>query len=409
MSLEPGICYRVLPFTRVVEGEDVVIGLPGTSSFLAVSRDIVAILDWLDDGKSLAEARELYERSFGDAEDLPGAVEILAAKGFLLPDSLERPSGSGEERDTSGAASRSPLTLVSKFYGPMGLSLQVAFLALAGALLWLDSGLIPGIRVLFFERHVTLTSLAVIVLSLSTLALHELAHIAAAWRKGVRSRLGVSHRLWMPVVETDLSGLWSLPRRERFIPILAGPLADGVFCSLMILLLFGERRGWIRFGDLGESLLQAILVISVFRILWQCLLFVRTDFYYALAHLMGCKNLMTDTEEYLRGLGKSALRRHAFPGLTRLPLSERRAVRAYSVLWLLGRLLALIFLGMVQIPLMLHYLGLFLHAVAGQPARSLYQVADTFIVALFVLLVNGMGFGLWIHNLLQRGSQIGPS
>jgi putative peptide zinc metalloprotease protein len=400
MLLEAESRYRVLPFTRVAEGDDVVIGRPDTLTFLAVSPDIVAILDWLDDGKSLAEARGLYEGVFGSAEDLSGAIEVLAAKGFLLPWSSEPPlavgAGSGDGR-SSGKVLTGLLTPLSMLYGPLGLALQGGLIALACGLLWLDSSLAPGLRALFFQRHVTLTSATVIALSLGTLAWHELAHMAAAWRKGVRARFGVSHRLWMVVAETDLSRLWSLPRRERFLPILAGPLADGVFCAAVVILLFAERRQWVHFGSLSRTVLEAILVISVLRILWQCLLFVRTDFYYALAHLLGCRNLMADTETYLAGLAQFALRRSAAPDLSRLVRHERRAVRAYGVLWILGRLLAIGFLVTVQIPLLLHFLQLFWRTLTAEPART-YEVIDTSIMALLLLLSNGLGFGLWIRS-----------
>jgi hypothetical protein len=405
MLPEPDSRYQVFPFTRVAEGEDIVIGRPSVSAFLSVSRDIVAMLDWLDEGKSLAETRALYEQAIGDAEGLPEAIEALASRGFLIPESVGGPPGSGEgslDDRPSGTALHPLLGIASALYGPQGLAVQFGLLALASALLWLDSGLIPNVRALFFDKNVTLTSLAVIALSLGTLSFHEIAHMAAAWRKGVRSRLGVSHRLWIPVVETDLSGLWSLPRGERLLPILAGPLADGVFCAMVVILLFGERRGWIQFSGVADTVLEAILTISALRILWQCLLFVRTDFYYALAHFLRCRNLIADTERYLAGLARFVVGLAATPDLSRLPLNERRAVRSYSVLWMLGRLMALVFLVRVQIPLLLHYVGLFLSTVAGRPSRSLYDLIDRLIMASFVLLANGLGFGLWIYNILRR-------
>jgi putative peptide zinc metalloprotease protein len=401
MSPEPDSRYRVLPFTRVAEGDDIVIGRPDTLTFLAVSPDIVAVLDWLEDGKSLAEACGLYEGVFGPA-DLSETIEVLASKGFLLPWALEpplAPGTGGNDGRRSGTLLTGLLTPLSMLYGPLGLTLQGGLIALACGLLLLDAGLAPGLRVLFFQKHVTLTSVAVIALSLGTLAWHELAHMAAAWRQGVRARFGVSHRLWMLVAETDLSRLWSLPRRERFLPILAGPLADGVSCAAVVILLFAERRQWVHFGNLSRTVLEAILVIGVLRILWQCLLFVRTDFYYALAHLLRCRNLMADTEAYLAGLAQSALRRLAAPDLSRLPRHEQRAVRAYSALWMLGRLLALVFLVTVQIPLLLHFLQLFWNTLTGESART-YDVIDTSIMALLVLLSNGLGFGLWIHSHL---------
>ena len=69
---------------------------------------------------------------------------------------------------------------------------------------------------------------------------HELAHLIAARAVGVNSRMGISHRLWYLVAETDLTGLWSVTRNQRYLPMLAGmivdltvPLADRITDSLV--------------------------------------------------------------------------------------------------------------------------------------------------------------------------------
>lgn len=411
MSPAPHSYYRVLPHSRVDEGDDVLIGRAESSAYLSVSRDIVALLEWLADGRSLAETMELYEARYGDAEGVPETVKALAERGFLRPtDGLDRlrPEVGATASDRVQGPWRSVLNAAAFFYGPFGLALQASVLVCAGLALWSDPGLIPGLRALFFERHVTLISLAVIALSLGTLAFHELAHMGATWRRGVRPHLGVGHRLWMPVAETDLSGLWSLPRRQRFLPILAGPLADAVFCGVVVLLLFARRSGWVGYGELTRTVLEAIFMISVLRILWQCLLFVRTDFYYALAHLFRCRNLMADTEAYLAGLARSVLRRMPGPDLSRLSRRERLVVRGFSGLWVLGRLLALAFLAAVQIPLLIHFVTLFARTVTTAGGADPYRVFDTLVMALFVLSTNGLGFGLWLRNLFRRRTPDAP-
>jgi putative peptide zinc metalloprotease protein len=404
--------YHVSPHSRVDEGEDVIIGRPATSAYLSVSGDVVAVLDWLGEGRSLAETIALYERRYGDAEGVAETVEALTETGFLRPEDADagfaaRPPAAAAGPDPRTRRHR-VLDTAALLYGPVGLTLQALVIAGAAFVLWRDPQLIPGLRALFFERQVTLTSLAVIALSLGTLAIHELAHMGATWRRGVMPALGVSHRLWMPVAETDLTGLWSLPRRQRFLPILAGPLADTVSSAAVVLVLFARRSGWLDYGDLVETALEAILVIGALRILWQCLLFVRTDFYYALAHLFRCRNLMADTEAYLAGLVRWLVSSAPAPDLSQLPHHERLAVRSYGGLWLAGRLLAFGFLFVVQIPLLFHFVGLFVRSVAAAGGSDPYRVADTLVMALFVLLTNGLGFGLWIHNLLRRRTPDAP-
>jgi putative peptide zinc metalloprotease protein len=46
------------------------------------------------------------------------------------------------------------------------------------------------------------------------------------------------------VLETNLTGLWALPRRQRYGPFLAGLAFDSVLMSGAVGTRFGWVRGW---------------------------------------------------------------------------------------------------------------------------------------------------------------------
>jgi hypothetical protein len=102
--------------------------------------------------------------------------------------------------------------------------------------------------------------------------------------------------------------------------------------------------------------LKGVAVTYVGRIYWQGYLFVRTDFYYTLSTALDCKDLMTDTQHFvenkmLRLMGRRPA--HDQSGLTK---KERRSVRAFAGLWVVGRSMAMLMLFWVTIPLLAHYL-----------------------------------------------------
>jgi hypothetical protein len=228
---------------------------------------------------------------------------------------------------------------------------------------------------------------------------HELAHLVAARAAGVACRFGLGHRLWILVAETDMTGVWLVPRRARFLPFLAGPLADVVGASLALLLLFACRREWCSLPDGALTLVRAIFVAYVFALLWQCYFFVRTDFYYVFSNLLRCRNLMADTEAYLRGLlARVSSRFRPFP-LGELPAHERLAVRLYAPVWLLGRGLAFGLLFFVQLPLLWSYLGAGLQAWHS-PTWALSSPASV-LMALVMVSVPLAGLGLWMRSLNQ--------
>jgi uncharacterized membrane protein YhaH (DUF805 family) len=116
---------------------------------------------------------------------------------------------------------------------------------------------------------------------------HELFHVLAARRLGVRSSVRVSRRVYFIVYETNLDGLVVLPRRQRVLPILAGLLADSIAFSALTVTAAstGPAEGVVS----GACLALAFTVLP--RMAWQFYVFLRTDIYYLLTVLTGATAL----------------------------------------------------------------------------------------------------------------------
>ena len=74
---------RVLPFTRVQEDGEVIIGRPSTGTFLVVERSAVEVLDWIAEGASVRDAGIRYFDRYGERIDLDSFLGDRASKGFI--------------------------------------------------------------------------------------------------------------------------------------------------------------------------------------------------------------------------------------------------------------------------------------------------------------------------------------
>jgi putative peptide zinc metalloprotease protein len=232
--------------------------------------------------------------------------------------------------------------------------------------------------------------------------LHEMAHLVAARAVGVASRFGISHRLWFLVAETDMSGLWTVPREKRYLPILAGPLADATSASLLIFSLFGFRHGWWALPDSVQTVARALLLIFLLSLLWQCFLFVRTDLYYVVSNFFGCKNLLGDTEALLRStLGRLL---PILPPSPRpaIPDRELRVVKLYLGVWFLGRAVALSALVFIYIPLVYKYFTTIAVTFAAGYRASHYAFLDALVAITLVLAPLVAGWWLWLRSLFWK-------
>lgn len=394
-------------FQRRLDGDEIIIGLPEVGSFVALPPEAVELLDLLASGKRVHEAEALYEAKHGERPATEELLEALEARGFVQP--AQGPSGASAVAPAQASTAlpvryhfaRFPARLARLLFGRVALCGHALIIALGVlALLWSPS-LVGTPEALAPSEHFSLTLLALVGLSLFTTFVHELAHLVAARAVGVSSRLGFGNRLWMPVAETDMSGLWLVERRARYLPLLAGPLVDLTSAAALVLVLLAGARGWVPLSPLIQHLCQATFYLYLFRLLWQCYFFVRTDFYYALATLFGCKSLMQDAEAWLRHRLWRLLGRASKPSpLEVLPLREARFVRLYAGVWLLGRVAAFAVLLTLQFPFLFRFVSGLVHVLtAGGSTRA--EVAEALLISSLSVAGFVLGMVLWLRSLLH--------
>jgi hypothetical protein len=398
----------VFPFQRQDGGEEeVIIGRPDVGTFLALPREAVDVLDDFAAGKTVGEARELYRQRNGEIPDLEDFLALLAEKGFVRV----LAEGSEPQGDLGFAAPTAvkkyhfehiPESVARFFFGPFALCAYALVIAAAAWVALRHPALVPGRNALYFEHFQTPKILSVIGFSFFMLFVHEMSHLMAARAVGVPSRLGIGHRLWIVVAETDLTGLWGVPKRRRYLPLVAGSLTDLVTASLILLSLQAQVNGWLHLPPLAIEMLRAIFFAYVIQLVWQLYFFVRTDLYYVITTYFDCKNLLADTEAFL----KNTLAR-IVPSITRvdqshIPAKERRVIQAYSVVWLLGRAVAFSLLLFVTLPLTFAYLSKIATALLSGWGKDPAGFVDSLSMTIIALTLSSLGMVLWIRSLIRQ-------
>jgi putative peptide zinc metalloprotease protein len=187
----PSSQVAVYPFTRQPEGEEIVIGRTDTGVFLSLPREAVEILDWLREGRTVAESQDLYKQRYGEVPDVEDLLTFLQEKGFVRP----RTPGAGVAAAASAPAAAAvrfhfaniPVPLARRIFGPTALTIGAVVFALGVAAAVLDPSLRPHRDALIFSEHRTLKTLALILVGYATVFLHEMGHLMAARAVGVNS------------------------------------------------------------------------------------------------------------------------------------------------------------------------------------------------------------------------------
>jgi hypothetical protein len=286
-GLTPSDVLAVRALTVVPEGDEFLVGDPESSVYVVLPAVGVRVLELLRSRRTLADASAEAKREVGYDVDVLDFAQSLLELGFA---SRTDPDRTEDDEGAMRSSHMPPRWLRYAFSGVAWIVYTAVALVVIG-LLASRPALFPRVSDLFFldTPARSLAALTVIIYVLA--AAHEGCHWLAARAEGVDAQITVSRRLYFLVLEIDLTGLWSLPRRRRYGPLLAGMAFDALLLFPVLLARFGDGAGWWRVGDSAARLLAALTFVQVAALMSQFWIFVRTDVYAVLITATGCVNL----------------------------------------------------------------------------------------------------------------------
>lgn len=363
-----------------------IVGRMATRTFVALPAAGARAVELLGRGVSVAATADRLRAETGEELDVEDFVRDLAALGFVarigdrpVPDAVPAPASLPWLR--AGA--------VRFVLHPALAVLAVLLPAAAAGIMVRRPDLVPCYRDLLWSPHGSLVLVTGAVVGWVLLFAHELAHLVTARAAGVPGRMRLGTRLQFLVMQTDISGIELAPRRHRLTAYLAGiALNLSVASALVPVLALTDTATTL------HRVLAAVLLLTLLPLPFQCMVFTRTDLYFVLQDVTGCRNLYGDGLAYARHRLRRLLRVRRSAGTADpsagLPPHERRAVRLYSVVLVAGTAACLAFMAAVTLPA---DLTLLIRAARGLgPGHGLARNADS---AAVLIVLGGVNV-LWL-------------
>jgi hypothetical protein len=376
---DTGLAFH--PLTFVAERDGVLVGRSDTDSYALLPEDGVELLRRLADGMPPAEAAAWYDTAYGESVDIADFVETMHDLGFVREPGDAAPQQQPVRFQAWGRA----------MFSPLGWICYALVIGLAVAAAVHDPRLAPQPGNAFFVSSLVVVQLTIGVLQMPMALWHEWFHVLSGRRLGLPTSLGVGRRLYFFVFETRLSGLLGVQRRQRYLPFLAGMLGDVVLCALLTLAAaadFATGPSWI------GRLALALAFMTLPRLAWQLLLFLRTDLYYVLTTALGCANLHEVASAWIRHRlrGVPFVRDRGAWTADDWTERERALAPFFAALTLLGTLLLLASAVFLTVPLVLEFAHRF---AAGISHHSLgdgrfWDSAASLLIALLEVVVLPM-------------------
>jgi hypothetical protein len=372
------------PLVYFADGEEVTIGRPDIDSYAIFPPDGAELVRRLAAGATPDEAGRWYESEYGLTTSVDHVLAALDELGFIRRDG-EPAANAGQVRwQRLGRAAFSP----------------VAWIAYSSIIIWAivvmvrAPALVPEYHDIFFTSYYTLIELGLFAGAIPLILLHESFHALAGRRLGLRSRLRISQRFYYMVVETAIDGLVAVPRRKRYLPILAGMLIDTVALAALIIAadLSREPAGALSFA--GRLCLAFAFAVAL-RLVWQFFFYIRTDLYVLMATVLGCVDLHTTAMRMLINRIKRLVGlRGRLADESDWHPADRRAAQWYSWLILCGYLTSLTTLVFAGAPIAIHMFAGAIDRFTGTRTVSAGALTDS---AVFLALnVSQVATTTWL-------------
>jgi putative peptide zinc metalloprotease protein len=374
------------PLMIRAEDDEYIVGRIETGEFVALPEVGVQVIELFQRGRSAGEVQRQLQAEYGAEVDIDEFVASLVDLGFvkeldghrLGPTKVQKPNLSWLK----------VYHVHWLFSWPLKIT-YIIVLVSAGLTIISDLERIPHYQDFFWSSATSVVLLVNTAMYTAVLVLHELSHLIAARSLGVGARIGLGTRLYSLVARTDVTGLWAVPRQQRYRVYLAGMTLDLLVASVALLLV-----SYAPLSVLVQDILKALILGIFFSVLWQLQVFMRTDGYFVLMDLLHCHNLFEDSLAYLRYRIKR-LRTWMIPQirvtdldypLDHLPLSEQKKVRVYAWFVLVGTAVSLSVFAIYTVPILA---GLFAQAGGSLWKGIIWDQPLLLLDGLVTLLVLG--------------------
>lgn len=311
-----------------------------TNNFFEMPKICIDAIELINQGAPLKEIEDTLKLQNPDED-----VDILEFVGQLYELGLVKEiDGVAVEKQVvenhSGGKAISP-KLAKFFFNKISVKLYALLFAVNLAIFVFRPDLFPTYIDFFPFEIMSINILVYMVLSFTFVVVHELGHVLSIRAHDLPTKVGVGNRLFLVVLETDMTPAWGLPPKERNTLYLAGMYFDTVVLFVALVLQMLLPGNPIIIGILGIVALDVVL-----RMIFQCCFFMKTDLYYIFENVTGCYNVMENGRRYLNKwlpFIKYDIHSDAFE-------HEEKVVKRFSYFYLAGVSLSFIMLFVFFIP-----------------------------------------------------------
>lgn len=378
--------------------QEMLIGRPDTGNYIILPTFAVDIIHLLDSGLTINQVEQEMNRRLGEPVDVLDFVNDLASEYqfvYMIDGTIVN-----EKAETKDHFRWISERVGNLFFNRLAYTIYLAIIISGMGIIVFTGNYFPQYSDIFIHSSLSTSLLAAILAAWFFMFLHEMAHLMAARSLGIGSRIGLSHRLFFAVAETNMSNIVLVPANKRYRAFFAGMAWDGTFFSVGVWLLFFHDLEWLSLSDNLISFLKMLNLNFLMALGFQFMFFMKTDIYYAFTTSFNCVNLLENTQLYLRKLIRTPAESEREEWDNVAP-HEKRIVAVYSLFYLAGIAWAVYFFLAYYARQIIEIIMRTREEIRSYPLFS-WQFLDGILVIILILVPFVIVIWSWTRSWMEN-------
>nr|WP_263323228.1 hypothetical protein [Neobacillus sp. Marseille-Q6967] len=382
MTLTPQSCISMVPIQIRKDRKNYIIEDELSGEFYEMPEVCIDAIHFINQGKQLGDIEKTLKQKYPAEEvDLLDFTQQLLELGLVQE--IDGIKIERNQRENSKLGSYWISSNVGKFFfNKFSFALYSILFVINLILFIINPDLLPHHEDIFVFDVMALNVLLWMTFTFTLVLIHELGHVLAMRAHNLPTKVEIGHRLFIVVLETDMSSVWKLSPKERNGLFLSGLCFDTVilFIALGLHIIFPEAP------KLAVGLMNLAVFDIFLRMLYQCCFYLKTDLYYVFENITGCYNVMEVAKQLI---------------VKRLPFiqsdsreetifnEEKKTVFLYSIFYFLGIVITIALFFVFYIPEIIDAANQLLPGFRQSPTSLAFWDAVLFSlqIGIFILLL----------------------
>ncbi|ANC76649.1 hypothetical protein ABE65_007485 [Fictibacillus phosphorivorans] len=314
------------------DGEEYIIGDPQTENYIKVPSEAVEVIKMCN-GTNTIEATQKMNPEVDVLDFIETLIELDLV--FKVDDQQLL-------KDSTQKSNSKIIDFVSHLFFNRIAYMVYGLLFLTSLLLiFMNPKITPHTNDFFLLDYMGINFLIVFLTSWFLTFIHEFGHFLAASKFNVPVKFQLSLRMYWLVVEANMTNLWSINKKQRYVAFFGGIMFDSVLLFSALVVQLSSSNSFL------VSYAKLITLILAFKFCWHFFVFLRTDLYYVLTNRLNISNLHENAKIYIT----QRLKRND-SRLDEIPESEVKQTKRFASLYIVGFIIAILMFFGYSLPIL---------------------------------------------------------